>query len=77
MFELAQIRNPKLLRMGVMTASLKEEGTVPEAREEFKKIVMNGLKHVSRILKRMEGLRVRVKVRSKGRVCESQRSESK
>lgn len=38
MFELTQIRNPKLLRMGVMTASLKE-GTLPELSEEFKMIV--------------------------------------
>ena len=47
---------PGFLRMGVIAASLKEGGTIPVVREEFKMSVMSGVRLGRQALTRTEGM---------------------
>ena len=46
---------PGFLRRGVITASLRGFGTVPEVREELMMSVMSGAREVEQVLTRSEG----------------------
>ena len=46
---------PGFLRRGVMAASLRDLGTVPEVRDEFMMSVMSGAREVEQALTRSEG----------------------
>lgn len=47
---------PGFLSIGVIAATLKAEGTVPEVREEFMMAVMSGLRQVRQCLTSADGI---------------------